>query len=75
MGELGGNGRRGGPTGRGPVPPWAPYVRDFASGLALVDAAQLLHPELRVAALDLAAKQIRAASADIIKALKGAPVK
>jgi len=59
----------GGPTGRGPVPPWSPFLRDFASGLALAEAAQLLHTDLRASALELAAKQISAASADIVKVL------
>lgn len=48
----------GGPTGRGPVPPWNPFLRDLEAGLVLAEAALGTHGEIRAQALELAAKQI-----------------
>ncbi|VVB87721.1 Uncharacterised protein [uncultured archaeon] len=56
----------GGPTGAGPVPPWNPYIRELAAGLALADAASKVSPRLRANVLDLAAKQVSIAT-DAIK--------
>lgn len=65
----------GGPTGNGGVPPWNPYVREFAAGLALADTAQLVHAELRPKVLELAAKQVTDAAhsvaSNIIAVAKG----
>ena len=55
----------GGPTGRGPVEPWNPFVRQLAAGLALADTAKLVAPELRGAVSELAAKQVTIASHQI----------
>jgi len=55
----------GGPTGRGPVPPWNPFLRELAAGLALAEAGQLLRPQSRAAALRIAATQVKAAAASI----------
>jgi hypothetical protein len=56
----------GGPTGAGPVPPWNPYIKELAAGLALADAASKVSPKLRANVLDLAAKQVSIAT-DAIK--------
>jgi hypothetical protein len=60
----------GGPTGRGPVPPWNPFVLQFAAGLALADSARNVSSELRSHVLDLAAKQVSIAADAIQKALR-----
>jgi len=60
----------GGPTGRGPVPPWNPYVRELAAGLALAEAGMLLRQGSRAAALRLAATQVRAAAASITEQMQ-----
>ncbi|HKC24097.1 MAG TPA: hypothetical protein VKF32_05110 [Thermoanaerobaculia bacterium] len=62
----------GGPTGRGPVPPWNPFLRELAAGLALADAARLLRRDLRGAALQVAARQVEAAAKDISSSLQDA---
>lgn len=61
----------GGPTGRGPVPPWTPFVRELAAGLALAETAGLVNPELRGSVLRLAAKQVAAAANAISKQMQG----
>jgi hypothetical protein len=61
----------GGPTGRGPVEPWNPYVRQLAAGLALADAARLVAPELRGAVSELAARQVTLASEQIAGHIAG----
>ncbi len=48
----------GGLTGRGPVPPWNPFVRELAAGLALAESASSVDPTLRSSVLRLAADQI-----------------
>jgi hypothetical protein len=62
----------GGPTGRGPVEPWNPFVRQLAAGLALADAARLVAPELRGAVSELAARQVTLASEQIAGHIAGA---
>ncbi len=62
----------GGPTGRGPVEPWNPFVRQFAAGLALADAARLVTPELQGALSEIAAKQVTLASRQIAGQMTGA---
>lgn len=59
----------GGPTGGGPVDPWGPYVRDFAAGLMLAEAAKKVTPELKASVMTLAAKQVSIAAAGIQKSL------
>ena len=62
----------GGPTGKGPVPPWNPLTLDVAAGLALAEAANKLHPTLRAEALKIAARQISMAAKEISKAIEAA---
>ncbi|MGH8094955.1 MAG: hypothetical protein ACREIF_16030 [Chthoniobacterales bacterium] len=57
----------GGPTGAGPVDPWGPYVRDFAAGLMLADAAKKVDAGLKGQVMALAAKQVSIAAAAIQK--------
>ena len=59
----------GGLTGHGPVPPWTPFVREFAAGLALAEAAQLIRGDLRSVVLDAAAKQVSGAATALAKAI------
>ena len=61
----------GGPTGRGPVEPWGPFVRQLAAGLALADTAALVAPELRSAVSELAARQVTFASRQIAGEIAG----
>jgi hypothetical protein len=65
----------GGPTGRGPVPPWDPYIRELAAGLALADTARLVSPELRGQLTRLASEQVELATKQITAAMgaAGAP--
>lgn len=56
----------GGPTGRGPVPPWNPFIRQLAAGFALADAAREVNPEFQSKVLSIAARQVDYA-ADAIK--------
>jgi hypothetical protein len=60
----------GGPTGRGPVDPWGPYLKDLAAGLALAQTAKLVQTELRSQVLALASKQILAAAQSITQHLE-----
>jgi exonuclease len=55
----------GGPTGRGPVPPWNPFVRELAAGFALAELANLVSPALRESVNRLAAEQVEIASREI----------
>ena len=57
----------GGPTGVGPVDPWGPYVREFAVGLMLAEAAKQVNSELKAAVMSLAAKQVSMAASAIQK--------
>jgi len=57
----------GGPTGDGPVDPWGPYVREFAAGLMLAEAAKKANSELKTAVMSLAAKQVSMAASAIQK--------
>lgn len=61
----------GGPTGRGPVPPWNPFVRDLAAGLALADSAAAVDESLRAAVLRLASDQIQLAADNITQQMQG----
>jgi hypothetical protein len=61
----------GGPTGRGPVPPWNPYVRELAAGLALAESATTIDQGLRTSVLRLAAEQVRLAAANITQHIEG----
>ena len=65
----------GGPTGRGPVEPWNPFVLQLAAGLALADTAKLVAPELRGAVSELAAKQVTLASRQIAGHIEGGAMK
>jgi hypothetical protein len=60
----------GGPTGRGPVPPWTPFIRELAAAFAVAEAGALLSRELRAGALDLAARQVMKAAHDIAEKMK-----
>jgi hypothetical protein len=60
----------GGPTGAGPVPPWNPYIRQLAAGLALADAAHMVAPQLRDAVNKIAAEQVSLASRQIAGQIK-----
>lgn len=60
----------GGPTGNGPVPPWAPFAREFAVGLMLAEMGRNARPELREGILELAATQVREAAAATAAAMK-----
>jgi hypothetical protein len=62
----------GGPTGNGPVPPWNPYLRELAAGLALAEAGQLVRPQLRGAVLRIAATQVKAAAASMAEQMQKA---
>jgi hypothetical protein len=62
----------GGPTGRGPVPPWNPHLRELAAGLAVAEAGLLLRPASRAAALRVAATQVEAAAATIAEHMQAA---
>ncbi|MBZ5677133.1 MAG: hypothetical protein LAP61_23055 [Acidobacteriia bacterium] len=62
----------GGPTSRGPVPPWTPYIRQLAAAFALADAATHAVPELRAGILELAAKQLTIGARDISAKMKEA---
>lgn len=62
----------GGPTGRGPVEPWNPFVAQLAAGLALADAVSLVAPELRGALSELASKQVTLAGEQIAGQIAGA---
>ena len=55
----------GGLTGRGPVPPWNPYVFELAAGLALADAVRLVSPQLRESVSRIASEQVLLASQQI----------
>jgi hypothetical protein len=59
----------GGPTGKGPVPPWTPLTMQLAAGFALAEAALKLEPRLRAEALKVAARQIASAAESIGKAM------
>jgi hypothetical protein len=60
----------GGPTGRGPVPPWNPFLLELAVGLALAETAQMARPGLQKDILRLAARQIQAAAESILEHMK-----
>jgi hypothetical protein len=60
----------GGPTGRGPVDPWNPYLRQLAAGLAMADVASKVDAKLRGDVLALAAKQVTLAAANISKQIQ-----
>ena len=55
----------GGPTGRGPVPPWTPFLRQLAAGLALADSAGTVDASLKGEVLRLAADQVKLAAGNI----------
>lgn len=55
----------GGLTGRGPQPPWGPFVRELAAGLALADTAAIVDRNMRGSVLQLAAEQVRIAAGNI----------
>jgi hypothetical protein len=61
----------GGVTGHGPVPPWNPFLRQLAAGLALADAASLVAAELQGALRKLAADQVALASRQIANLIVG----
>jgi hypothetical protein len=53
------------------VPPWNPFVRELAAGLALVEAALLVNREFRPSVLRAAARQVAAAANAISKQMQG----
>ena len=59
----------GGPTGDGPVDPWGPYVKEFAAGLMLAEAAKKVSADLKSSVMALAAKQVSLAGAAIQKGM------
>jgi hypothetical protein len=59
----------GGPTGRGPVDPWGPYVLELAAGLMLAEAAKKVSPELKSGVMAIAAKQVSLAALAIQKSM------
>jgi hypothetical protein len=59
----------GGPTGRGPVDPWGPYVLELAAGLMLAEAAKKVSPELKSGVMAIAAKQVSLAASAIQKSM------
>jgi hypothetical protein len=61
----------GGLTGRGPVPPWNPFVRELAAGLALAEAAGTVDQSLRSSVLRLAADQVKLAAGNIAGHMEG----
>jgi len=61
----------GGHTGRGPQPPWGPYVRELAAGLALADTAGFVDQGLRGAVLRLAGEQVQLAAQNIVHQMEG----
>lgn len=61
----------GGPTGDGPVGPWDPLMREFASGMALMQLATKVNSSLGKETMALAAKQIELAAEGISKKMKG----
>jgi hypothetical protein len=61
----------GGLTGRGPVPPWNPYVRELAAGLALAESATTVDSSLRTSVLRLAAEQVKLAAGNIVTHMEG----
>jgi hypothetical protein len=62
----------GGPTGDGPVDPWGPYVKEFAAGLMLAEAAKKVNTELKAGVMTLAAKQVSLAASAIQKNMTAA---
>lgn len=60
----------GGPTGRGPVPPWTGHVRELAAGLALAEAAGVVDARLRGGVLEAAAKQVTIAAQAITRSMQ-----
>ena len=61
----------GGPTGRGPVPPWNPFVLEMAAGLALAESAARVDQSLRASVLRLAAEQVKLAAGNIAQHMQG----
>jgi hypothetical protein len=61
----------GGPTGRGPVPPWNPYVRELAAGLALAESAGSVDKSIQQSVLRLAAEQVKLAAGNIAQHMEG----
>jgi hypothetical protein len=59
----------GGQTANGPASPWDGSIKEFAAGLALGEAARLVHPDLRAGVLDLAGKQVVQAATAIVQAM------
>jgi hypothetical protein len=64
----------GGLTGRGPQPPWGPFVRELAAGLALADTAGIVDQGLRGSVLKLAAEQVRVAASNIAQQMQAGAI-
>ena len=64
----------GGPSGRGPVPPWSPFVRELAAGLALAESAASVDQTLRSSVLRLAADQVQLAASNITQHMEGGEI-
>jgi hypothetical protein len=60
----------GGPTGRGPVDPWGPLIRQLAAGLALADAVSMVERDLRAPLADLAARQVESSARNIARSIE-----
>lgn len=61
----------GGPTGRGPQPPWGPFVRELVAGLALAESAASVDQSLRSSVLRLAGDQVKLAAGNIVQRMDG----
>jgi hypothetical protein len=55
----------GGPTGRGPVDPWNPFLTQMAAGFALGNAVSKFDKQLQGAISDIASRQITLAAAGL----------
>jgi hypothetical protein len=62
----------GGPTGRGPVPPWNPFIRELAVGLAIAEAAPTVDSSLQGELLRIASAQVKLAAENIVGNMNGA---
>lgn len=60
----------GGPTGGGPVGPWDPLFGELIAGLNLAYNARTLDKDLRVGALEIAAKQVLQSAEKMASSIK-----
>jgi len=64
----------GGPTGRGPVPPWTPFIRELVAGLALAESAGVVDRSLRASVLRLASEQVMLSATTIAQHMEGGQI-